>query len=86
MYQQNTFHRVGVSKNSSKKTIVRFINRKKKIRKNSSLNCNVLINENLTVKTTKSLFLVKKLNVVVILIKYIKETERCIFQVWKYTE
>ena len=81
MYQQKTFPCLGASKNSSKKTIVRFINGKKKLRKNSSLNCNVLITENLTVKTTKSLFLVKKLNVVVILIKYIKETERCIFQV-----
>ena len=52
-------HRVGISKNSSKKTIVRFINRKhakkalssrKNLRKSSSPNCNVFINENLTVK------------------------------------
>ena len=52
-------HRVGVSKNSSKKTIVRPINRKhakkaflsrKNLRKSTSPNCNVFINENLTVK------------------------------------
>ena len=88
-------HRVGVSKNNSKKTIVRFINRKhpkkaltsrKNLRKSSSPNCNVFINENLTVKTTKLLFSVENLNVVVILLKYIQETERCIFQVQKYTE
>ena len=58
-------HRVGVSKNSSKKTIVRFMNRKhakkapisrKSLRKNSSSNCNVFINENLTVKNNESAF------------------------------
>ena len=47
-------HRVGVSKNSSKETIVRFINRKhakkavisrKNLRKSSSPNCSVFINE-----------------------------------------
>ena len=55
-------HRVGVSKNSSKKTIVRFINRKhakkaflsrKNLRKSSSPNCNISINENLTVKNNE---------------------------------
>ena len=55
---------------SSKKTIVRFINRKhakkaltnrKNLRKNSSLNCNVFINENLTVKNNEITFLSKKL-------------------------
>ena len=60
------FHRVDVSKNSSKKIIVCFIDRKhakkslisrKKLRKNSSLNCNVFITENLTMK---SLFLEEK--------------------------
>ena len=63
-------HRVGVSKNSSKKTIVRFINRKhvkkalisrKNLRKNSSSNCNVFINENLAVKNKKIAFLGRKL-------------------------
>ena len=34
----------------------------------------------------KSLFLVGNLKVVVILIKYIQETEWCIFQVQKYRE
>ena len=61
---------VGVAKNSSKKTIVRFINRKnakktlisrKKIRNNSSLNCNVFINENLTVKNNEIAFFGRKL-------------------------
>ena len=88
-------HCVGVLKNSSKKTIGRFINRKhakkallsrKNLRKGSSPNCKVFINENLTVKTTKSLFLIENLNVVGILIKYIQETEQYIFQVQKYTE
>ena len=88
-------HRVGVSKNSSKKTIVRFINRKhakkalisrRNLRKSSSPNCNIFITENVTVKTKKSLFLVENLNVLVILIKYIQATERHIFQVQKYTE
>ena len=63
-------HRVGVSKNSSKKTIVRFINRKhakktlisrKKLRKSSSCNCNVFINENFTVKNKEIAFLGRKL-------------------------
>ena len=63
-------HRVGVSKNSSKKTIAGFINRKhakkaltsrKKLRKNSSANCNVFINENLTVKNNEIYFLGRKL-------------------------
>ena len=63
-------HRVGVSKNSSKKTIVRFINRKhakkallsrKNLRKSSSPNCSVFINENLTVKNNKIAFLGRKL-------------------------
>ena len=61
-------HRVGVSKNNSKKTIVRFKNRKhakkaltnrKNLRKSSSPNCNVFINENLTVKNIA--FLSRKL-------------------------
>ena len=63
-------HRVGVSKNSSKKTIVRFINRKhakktllsrKNLRKSLSPNCNVFINENLTVKNNEIAFLGRKL-------------------------
>ena len=63
-------HRVGVSKNNSKKTIVRFINRKyakkaltsrKNLRKSSSPNCNVFINENLTVKNNKIAFANRKL-------------------------
>ena len=63
-------HRVGVSKNSSKKTIVRFINRKhtkkailsrKNLRKSSSPNCNFFINENLTVKNNEIAFLGRKL-------------------------
>ena len=63
-------HRVGVSKNNSKKTIVRFINRKhakkaltsrKNLRKSSSPNCNVFINENLTVKNNEIAFLSRKL-------------------------
>ena len=62
-------HRVGVSKNNSK-TIVRFINRKhakksltsrKNLRKSSSPNCNVFINENLTVKNNEIAFLSRKL-------------------------
>ena len=64
-------HRVGVSKNNSKKTIVRFINRKyakkaltsrKNLRKSSSPSCNVFINENLTVKNNENDFLSRKLN------------------------
>ena len=63
-------HRVGVSKNSSKKTIVHFINRKhakealtsrKNLRKNSSPNCNVFLNKNLTVKNNEIAFLGRKL-------------------------
>ena len=63
-------HRVSVSKNNSKKTIVRFINRKhakkalisrKNFRKNSSHNCKVFINENLTVKNNEIAFLGRKL-------------------------
>ena len=63
-------HRVGVSKNSSKKAIVRFINRKhakkalinrKNLKKSSSPNCNVFINENLTVKNNEIAFLGRKL-------------------------
>ena len=63
-------HRVGVSKNSSKKTIVRLINRKhakkaflsrKNLRKSTSPNCNVFINENLTVKNNQIAFLGRKL-------------------------
>ena len=64
-------HRVGVSKNNSKKTIVYFINRKhtkkalisrKNLRKSWSPNCNVFINENLTVKNNDIAFLSRKLN------------------------
>ena len=64
------YHRVGVSKNSSKKTIVRFINRKnakkallsrKNLRKSSSANCNVSINENLTVKNNEIAFVGRKI-------------------------
>ena len=63
-------HRVGVSKNNSKKTIVCFINRKhakkalisrKNLRKSSSPNCNVFINENLTIKNNEIAFLSRKL-------------------------
>ena len=63
-------HRVGVSKNSSKKTIVSFIKRKhakkalisrKNLRESSSSNCNVFINENLTVKNNEIVFLGTKL-------------------------
>ena len=63
-------HRVGVSKNDSKKTIVRFVNRKhakkaltsrKNLRKSSSPNCNVFTNENLTVKNNEIAFLRRKL-------------------------
>ena len=87
-------HRVGVSKNNSKKTTVSFKNRKhakkaltskRNLRKSLSPNCNVFINENQTVKP-KLLFSVENLNVVIVLLKYIQETERCIFQVQKYTE
>ena len=62
-------HRVCVSKNNSKKTIVRFINRnhakkaltsRKNLRKSSSPNCNVFINENLTVKNNEIAFLSRK--------------------------
>ena len=64
------YHRVGVSKNSSKKTIVRFINRKnakkallsrKNLRKSSSPNCSVSINENLTVKNNEIAFVGRKI-------------------------
>ena len=57
-------------KNNSKKTIVRFINRKhakkaltsrKNLRKSSSPNCNVFIDENLTVKNNEIAFLSRKL-------------------------
>ena len=63
-------HRVGVSKNNSKKTIVRFPNRKhakkaltsrKNLRKSSSRNCNVFINEDLTVKNNEIAYLSRKL-------------------------
>ena len=63
-------HRVGVSKNNSKKTIVRFINRnhakkalisRKNLTKSSSPNYNVFINENLTVKNNEMAFLNRKL-------------------------
>ena len=63
-------HRAGVSKNSSNKTIICFINRKlakkalisrKNLRKSSSSNCNIFINENLTVKNNKIAFLGGKL-------------------------
>ena len=63
-------HCVGLSKNNSKKTIVRFINRKhvkkaptsrKNLRKSSSPNSNVFINENLTVKNNEIVFLSRKL-------------------------
>ena len=59
-------HRVGLPKNSSKKTIVRFINRKharkalmsrKNLRKNSSPNCNVFIDENLSIRSNEIAFL-----------------------------
>ena len=65
-----TCHCVGVSENSSKKTIVRFIKRKhskkalisrKKLRRNSSPNGNVFINENLTLKYNEIAFLGRKL-------------------------
>ena len=63
-------HRVGVSKNNSKKTIIHFMNRKhakkafisRKNRRKSLLpNCNVLINENLTIKNNEITFLSRKL-------------------------
>ena len=63
-------YRVGASKNSSKKTIVRFINRKhakkallsrKNLRKSSLPDCNVFVNENLTVKNSEITFLGRKL-------------------------
>ena len=63
-------HRVGVSKNNSKKIIVRFINRnhakkalisRKNLTKSSSPNYNVFINENLTVKNNEMAFLNRKL-------------------------
>ena len=60
-------HVVGVSKNSSKKTIIRFRKHAKKavisrknLRKSSLPNCNVFINENLTVKNNEIAFLGKK--------------------------
>ena len=88
-------HRVGVSENNSKKTIVRFINVKhakkaltsrKNFRKSSSPNCNVFINENLTVKNNEIAFFSRKLKRSGHLTKIYRETERCIFQVQKYTE
>ena len=88
-------HCVGVSTNNSKKTIVCFINRKyakkaltsrKNLRKSSSPNCNVFINENLTVKNNEIAFLSRKLKRSGHLTKIYRETERCIFQVQKYTE
>ena len=63
-------YRVDVSKNSSKKAIVRFINRKhakkalisrKDLRKRSLPNSNVFINENLTMKNNEIAFLSRKL-------------------------
>ena len=57
-------HCVGVSKNSSKKTIVRFINRKhakKALISSSSPNCNVFITENVTLKNNEIAFLGRKL-------------------------
>ena len=63
-------HRVDVSKNSSKKTIVRFTNRKhakkalisrKDLRKRSLPNSNVFKNENLTMKNNEIAFLSRKL-------------------------
>ena len=63
-------HLVDVSKNSSKKTILRFINRKhakkalirrKDLRKRSLPNSNVFINENLTMKNNEIAFLSRKL-------------------------
>ena len=63
-------HRVSESKNKSKKTIVRFINRKhakkaltsrKNLKKSSSSNSNIFINENLTVKNNEIAFLSRKL-------------------------
>ena len=62
-------HRVGVSKNSSNRAIVHFINRKhakkallsrKNLRKSSSPNCYIFINENLTVKNNEIAFLGRK--------------------------
>ena len=62
--------RVGVSKKSSQKTIVRIINRKhakkafisrKNLMKSPSSNCNVFINENLIVKNNKIALLGRKL-------------------------
>ena len=56
-------------KSSSKKAIVHFINRehankthisRRKLRKNSLPNCNVFINENLTIKNNKIAFLGRK--------------------------
>ena len=63
-------HRVSVSKNSSKKTIVHFVNRKlakkahtsrKNFRKNSLPNCNVFTNESLTAKNNEIAFFGRKL-------------------------
>ena len=64
------YHRVGVSKNISKKTMLRFIKRKhakkalisrKNYGKNSLPNCNVFINKSSTVKNNKIAFLARKL-------------------------
>ena len=73
MYHQKILKRaivLGVSKNNSKKTIIRFVNRKhakkalisrKNLRKSSSPNSNVSINENLTTKNNETAFLSRKL-------------------------
>ena len=73
MYHQKILKRaivLGVSKNNSKKTIIRFANRKhakkalisrKNLRKSSSPNSNVFINENLTIKNNETAFLSRKL-------------------------
>ena len=60
-------HGVGVSKSSSKKAIIRFRKHAKKgvisrknLGKSSLPNCNVFINENLTVKNNEIAFLGKK--------------------------
>ena len=87
------YHRVGGLKNKSKKTIVRFINRKfakkalisrQNLRKSLSSNCKVFINENLTVRNNKIAFLSRKLKCSGHLTKICQETEQCIFQLQKY--
>ena len=79
--QRKQFSVLNIKKHAKKALISR-----KNLSKSSSPNCKVFINENLTVKAIKSLFLVQNLNVVDILIKYTQDTERCIFQVQKYKE